>query len=171
MEFYEVLKNRHSIRQFVDKPVEPEKLKRILDAIQSAPSAGNLQAYKIYITQSQETKSALSEASMGQPSVSGASAVLVFCADKARSSSKYQELGEELFSIQDATIAAAYAQLAATSEGLSSVWIGAFDPLEVSRVVNAEPYHVPVALIPIGYAGQDIRKTSRRPDDEMISEV
>ena len=49
MEFFEVLKARHSVRIYVDRPVETEKLDRVLEAINRAPSAGNLQAFDVYV--------------------------------------------------------------------------------------------------------------------------
>ena len=44
MDFFDVVKERHSIRTYSDQPIEPEKLRKIPDAINRAPSAGNLQA-------------------------------------------------------------------------------------------------------------------------------
>jgi len=51
MEFFDVLKSRHSIRTFAPAPVEPEKLQVISNAANGAPSAGNLQSYEIYVAQ------------------------------------------------------------------------------------------------------------------------
>ena len=96
---------------------------------------------------------------------------LVFTADQQRSASKYEERGFEFYSMQDATIAAAYSQLAATALGLSSVWVGGFDPLEVSRLVKAGPYEVPAAIIPVGYPGEDPGRAPRRGMKSMVREV
>jgi nitroreductase len=49
LEFFEVLRLRRSVRAYESRPVEPEKLQRILTAANSAPSAGNLQAYEIVV--------------------------------------------------------------------------------------------------------------------------
>ena len=171
MEFYEVLENRHSVRTYQEKEIEAEKLRRIIDACKKAPSAGNLQAYKIYVVKSQEAKESLARAALDQEFIAQAPIVLVFCADKMQSEAKYGERGMELYAIQDATIAAAYAQLAVTAEGLSCAWVGAFEPLEVSFILKAEPGQVPVALIPIGYAAEKPGATSRRPREEMVKEV
>jgi nitroreductase len=171
MDFYEVLEKRHSARQFLDKDIEPEKLQRIIDASRSAPSAGNLQAYRIYSVRSTDAKKALAAAALGQDFIAQAPAVLVFCADKEQSASKYGERGMELYALQDATIAAAYSQLAATVEGLSSVWVGAFEPLEVSYVLKADAGVVPVAIIPLGYRSGSATATSRRPAEDVVKEV
>ncbi|MEM5811449.1 MAG: nitroreductase family protein [Candidatus Aenigmatarchaeota archaeon] len=49
MDFEAVVKNRHSIRAFLQKEIEEEKLKKILELTNLAPSAGNLQAYEIFV--------------------------------------------------------------------------------------------------------------------------
>ena len=170
MEFYEVLENRHSSRSFLDKEIEPQKLGKVLKATMSAPSAGNLQSYKIYLVNSKDAKAELVAACAYQDFLSQAPTVLVFCADVKRSSTKYEDRGE-LYAQQDASIAASYCQLAASAEGLSSVWVGAFDPLEVSRIISADPYLVPVAIVPIGYSGEKPEKSTRRPPSEILSEV
>ncbi|MBU0532856.1 nitroreductase family protein [Candidatus Micrarchaeota archaeon] len=171
MQFYEVLEKRHSCREFSDKPIEPEKLQNILNTVASCPTAGNLQAYKVYVVRSKETREALAQAALGQNPVIQAPIVLVFCADKDHSGKKYGERGEELYALQDATIAASYSQLAAEAEGLSSVWVGAFEPLEVSYILKTEAAVVPIALIPIGYRNGPVRVTQRRPLEEIVKEV
>lgn len=171
MEFYDVLQNRHSCRDFADKPVEAQKIKNIINAAMRAPSAGNLQSYKIYLIHSQEKKEALLAATEYQDFIVKAPLVLVFTADHKQSESKYGQRGFDLYSIQDATIATTYAQLAATAEGLSSVWVGAFDPLEVSRIVGLMSYEVPIAILPIGYATGPVESTTRKPIRQMVGEV
>jgi nitroreductase len=171
MEFYDVLKRRHSTRSFQDREVEKEKIERIVSAASLAPSAGNLQAYRVYVVKTKEVKEGLVTAALGQGFIAEAPIVLVSCADQKQSAAKYGERGAELYAVQDATIAAAYSQLAATAEGLASVWVGAFDPLEVSRVVNAEPYNVPVVIIPIGYPAETPEGRDRRKLSEIVREV
>lgn len=170
MDFYDVLKNRHSIRAFLEKPVESKKIALIIDAAMRGPSAGGLQAYKIYVVRTERAKEELIIATEGQEYVK-APLVLVFTADITRSGAKYQERGEELFSYQDATIAAAYTQLAATAEGLGSVWIGTFEPLEVARIVNAQAYEVPIAIIAIGYPNETPEVHPKRQMKDIVREV
>jgi nitroreductase len=163
MEFFDVVKNRHSIRAFKDKKVEEEKLQRILESANAAPSAGNLQAYEIIVAKEQKKKADLAGAAFSQEFIAEAPVVLVFLASPKKSSEKYGKRGSGLYSIQDATIACAYAQLAATALGLGSVWVGAFDPEEVATVVNAKE-EIPVAILPIGYSDEKPYCTSRRKD-------
>ena len=80
--------------------------------------------------------------------------VLAFCADPVCSAVKYGERGASLYSIQDATIACAYSQLAAKALDLDTVWVGAFDEAAVSSILKIPPELRPVILLPIGYAGK-----------------
>ncbi len=163
MEFRELIKKRHSVRDYEDKEIGEDKIGRILEAANNAPSAGNLQAYRIYLVRNR--KEELMMAAYGQEQILHAPIVLVFASVEKESSQKYGERGAELYSVQDATIACAYAQLAVTDEGLGSVWVGAFDPLEVSRITGLGSYEVPIALLPIGYPAEEPRETSRKPLD------
>ena len=97
--------------------------------------------------------------------------VLAFFADQQRAAAKYHKRGVELYSVQDATIACAYAQQAATQLGLGSVWVGAFDDAAVKRVLKAQGDWRPVALLPIGYPAETPAPTSRRPLDELAKEA
>lgn len=168
MEFEEVLQKRRSVRKFQEKDVPDGKIKKILELAGLAPSAGNLQAFKVVIVKSETARRKLSEAALNQRSVAETPADLVICAASEESAVKYGDRGRELYSIQDATIFAAYIQLAATSLGLSSVWVGAFDEEEVAGVLKLEENIKPVAIIPIGYPAEEPGKTRRKSLNEII---
>ncbi|HLA06098.1 MAG TPA: nitroreductase family protein [Anaerolineales bacterium] len=171
MDFFEVINQRHSIRAYKNKPVEPEKLQQILQAVNRAPSAGNLQAYEVYLVCDDKHKTSLVAAAYDQEFLAQAPLVLVFCAHANRSASKYQERGTELYCVQDATIACTFAMLAATALGLSTAWVGAFDENEVRYIINAPWAHRPVAMLPIGYAAESPRISSRRTLNDLIHSV
>jgi len=171
MDFYSVLKARHSVRAFSDKEVSNSQIEKIIGSFMLAPSAGNLQAYRVYYTKNPDLKKELAAACMEQECVEQASVVFIFCADKEQGASKYGERGYDFYSLQDATIAAAYAQLSTAAEGLGSVWVGAFDPLEVSRLINAEPHIVPVAVLPVGHAAEEPGLRERRTVTDIVKEV
>ena len=105
MEFFKVIDKRRSIRAFQEKPVEEDKVKVILEAANSAPSAGDLQAVEIYIVRSEEKLRELAQAALDQYFIAVAPVALVFCANPARSLMKYGMRGAELYCLQDATIA------------------------------------------------------------------
>ncbi|MEM5869649.1 MAG: nitroreductase family protein [Candidatus Aenigmatarchaeota archaeon] len=171
MEFFDVLKKRHSVRAFSPRPIEESKIKQILEAVNSSPSAGNLQAYEIFLVQDEKKKRELALASFAQSFIAEAPVVLVFCANPERSGKKYGKRGRSLYSIQDATIAAAYAQLAATALGLASCWVGAFDDEEVLKVLGKPEGLQPVAIIPIGYPAEEPIPTERRKLDDLVHKL
>jgi nitroreductase len=170
MDFLELIHARRSIRAYQPQPVEEAKLTRILEAADRAPSAGNLQAYTILIVRDAAVRLALSRAALNQDSLTQAPVVLAFFAHQQVSAAKYKNRGE-LYALQDATIACAYAQLAATALGLATVWVGAFNDEDVARILHAKEDWRPVALLPVGYPAEAPAPTSRRSLDELVQEA
>jgi nitroreductase len=168
MQFFEVVDRRRSIRAFTTALVEADKLEAILATARLAPSAGDLQAYQIAVVDEAGTKKALAAAALGQDFIAGAAVVLVFCASPGRSESRYGQRGASLYCIQDATIAACYAQLAATAQGLASCWVGAFDEAGVAAALRIPPELRPISLLPIGYAAEAPERPARRALDALV---
>lgn len=171
MEFLDVLQRRHSTRAYTAHPIEPEKRLVILNAANRAPSAGDLQAYEIYAVSNRAALKALARAAFDQEFVAQAPLALVFCAHPARSEWKYGHRGSSLYCVQDATIACAYAQLAATSVGLASIWVGAFDENAVREAIHVGKDLRPVAILPIGYAAEKPEATPRRQLDDLVHPI
>ena len=176
MDFFEVVNTRQSIRTFTAQPVEPAKLHQLWNAINRAPSAGNLQAYEVFAVTRRESLAALAAAATrprtrGQDYITSGPITLVFCANHARSSQRYLDRSQALYCVQDATIACAYAQLAATALGLATVWIGAFDEEAVRQAIDVGSDLRPIALLPIGYAAETPARSTRRPLDDLIHHV
>jgi nitroreductase len=167
MELSELLHARRSVRAYTDEPLTQIALARLLALVNLAPSAGNLQAYEIYQVTSPKARAALAHAA-DQPYIAAAPVILVFFANPGRSARKYGSRGRDLYALQDATIAATYAMLAATDMGLSTVWVGAFDDLAVSEAVNAPADYVPVAVLPLGHAAEQPSPTPRRTLAELV---
>jgi nitroreductase len=170
MEFFEAVSSRQSIRAYHPTAVKNINLDKILTAANTAPSAGNLQAYQIVVVQHAVTRSSLAVAAHGQGFLAQASVVLAFFADPARSSARYGARGERLFCIQDATIAACHAQLAATALGLGTCWVGAFDDRRVAQILGAPEQLPPVCLLAIGYAAERPAYSSRRDLTDLVHE-
>jgi len=171
MEFFDVVKERHSIRAYNAEPIEPEKLQQILEAINRAPSAGNLQAYEVYLICDANRKTALAKAAYDQEFLIQPPMVFVFCAHADRSADKYEKRGIELYCVQDATIACTFAMLAAAALGLSTVWVGAFDEDEVRRAIGGPQDHRPVAILPVGYPAESPQTRSRRSLNDIVHRV
>ncbi len=168
-DFFETVRHRHSIRKYeADLAVEKEKLHAILEMASAAPSAGDLQAYRIVVCDRTEQLAALSKAAGGQSFIAEAPLCLVFCTDTERSAQKYGERGRNLYAIQDATIAATYAQLAGVAAGLGSAWVGAFDETEVTRILELEPGLTPISLLLFGYPAEVPEPTPRRHLEEVV---
>jgi nitroreductase len=70
------------------------------------------------------------------------------------------------FSLQDATLAAAYSQLAAAALGLSSIWIGMIDEEQVKRILGTNLK--PSSILCIGYPSQKRPPKSRRKLKDLI---
>lgn len=165
MEFNDVIQKRHSIRQFETKEIDDETLESLLQIVSKAPSAGDLQSYEIVVLKNKTHISAIAKAALGQEFIRTAPVVLIFCANTEKAAEKYGRRGESLFSIQDATIAATYAQLAAVELGLATTWVGAFDEKEVGEIVGGLK---PICVMPLGYPSEKPGKTPRRPLKDMV---
>jgi nitroreductase len=168
MEFDEVIRKRHSIRTFTDKPVEEEKLQKILETANLAPSAGNLQAYEIYAITNLKKRDGLSCAALAQEYIAKAPVALVFCTHPERTQGKYTERGTRLYTVQDATIACSFAMLAATNLGLGCVWVGTFDEKVVRMIIGAAEGQEPVVILSIGYPDEFPEQHPRRPLDQLV---
>jgi len=167
--FFETVRHRHSIRKYQrDMPVETEKLHALLEMACAAPSAGDLQSYQILVVTDPEERMALARAAHHQTFIAEAPVCLVFCADPQRSAHTYGERGAHLFALQDTTIAAAYAQLAAVAAGLGSTWVGEFEEPLVRTALDLEPELLPVAMLSLGYPAELPAPSSRRRLDEVV---
>lgn len=169
LDFWASIDERQSIRKFTSQDVSVEDEERLLKAANSAPSAGNLQGYGIFSIRDPETKNQLAIAALSQKKITRAPLVFVLYADTKRSAARYAERGIKLFSVQDATIAATFIHLAATALGLGSVWIGAFWPEEVSKILGLPPDKIPVVILPVGYPAKKPTKTSRRTLKDLVT--
>jgi nitroreductase len=167
MEFTEVIRRRHSIRTFTDLPVEAEKLQQILETANLAPSAGNLQAYEIYVVTDLKKRDGLSCAALAQEYIAVAPVALVFCTHPELTQGRYTERGTRLYTVQDATIACTFAMLAATNLELGCVWVGTFDEKVVRLIIGAPDSQVPVVILSIGYPNEFPDQHPRRPLEQL----
>lgn len=170
VEFQELVERRRSVRRYSAESVDSVVLDRILHMISRAPSAGNLQAYRIVVVRSAQRRRALAAAAEGQEFLGQAPVDLVFFADPDRSAMRYGKRGASLYAVQDATIAATFAALAATNEGLASVWVGAFDESAV-RAACGESQLRPVAILALGHGAETPADSTRRALSETVREV
>lgn len=140
--------NRRSIRSFQDRPVEPEKIERLLRAAMQAPSACNQQPWEFIVIQEPATLAKLAGISPHAGPVGKAAAAFVLLADKDRlviSDAWQQDLGA----------AAENLMLEAVHLALGSVWLGVATSKAASDKVRAffdlPEKLLPFALIAVGY--------------------
>lgn len=168
-DFFETVRHRHSIRRYQpDMTVEREKLHAILEMACAAPSAGDMQPYRIVVIEEPQGRLALGQAAQDQGFIADAPVCLVFCADPQRSAAKFGDRGARLYAIQDTTIAAAYAQLAVVAAGMGSTWIGQFDEDQVRTALDLEPGVIPIALLSLGYPAELPEPSPRRRLNEVV---
>jgi len=168
-DFFTTVRHRHSIRKYQpDMPIEPTKLHAILEMACAAPSAGDLQSYRIIVVRDLADRQALVQAAHQQTFIAEAPVCLVFCADPARSETAFGERGAKLYAVQDATIAAAYAQLAIVAAGMGSTWVGYFEEDRVGAALQLEPGLAPLALLSLGYPAELPEASPRRRLDEVV---
>ncbi len=165
--FY-IMSIRRSTRKFSSRQVEQWKIDKILAAADTAPTAGNFQGFEIFYVKDPKVKEKLVEAANNQPYVN-TPVVLVFCMNPERVKLNFPQEILAKFSIQDATLAAAYSQLAASALGLSSIWIGMIDEEKVKVLVGTKLR--PSSLLCIGYPEQKRGPKSRRKLKDLIHVV
>ncbi|MEN2994723.1 MAG: nitroreductase family protein [Thermodesulfovibrio sp.] len=150
-EVLKAVKERRSIRSFLKKDIPEEVIRKIIEALIWAPSAGNLQARKFYFIKNQEMKIKLAYAALSQMFIAEAPVVIVGCIDKERIYPRYGERGVNLYAIQDVACSITNAMLVAHENALGTVWVGAFREEEVSRILKLPRNLRPVVILPIGY--------------------
>jgi nitroreductase len=111
----------------------------------------------------------LSVASDNQAFIAEAPIAMVISSDPLRAAGKYGERGQQLYAVQDATIAATYAQLAVVAAGLGSTWVGYFDDNAVRTIADISPELNPIAILSIGYPAELPEATPRRPLHEVVT--
>ena len=179
LSFLQLVDHRASVRKFQNNiPVDDGVIANAMRVSRLAPSAGNRQAYQVVVVRQVEQKRALAKAALYQEWIADAPVVLVFLADEERSAKKYHDRGRYLYAVQDATIAAAYTQLALEAAGLASCWVGAFREDHVADAVGAalnsseekvvQGILRPVILMPVGVAAEHPKRQRRRAIKDFV---
>jgi nitroreductase len=159
MDFYDVIKNRRSIRGYKSDPIPEESLKRIIEAAYLAPSACNMQPWKIKIVMDPELRAKIGE-NYTQPWLTQAPAIAVIIGNEKQCWKRFE--GTPSVDI-DIGIAMEHLILAATAEGLGTCWIGAFNIEKMNAVLDVQPPWNVLAMTPLGYADAEPRDVPRRP--------
>lgn len=144
MEFEKVIQDRKATRKFSSTKIEKEKLDKILEAGRIAPTAKNLQPFKIYVI---ESEAGLKKIDKSSPCRYGAQTVLLVCGDKDKA---YVKNGNPIY-VMDASIVTTHMMLEATNIGVDNIWIEMFDEEIIRKEFNIPDNLIPVCLLPLGY--------------------
>ena len=165
MNVQDAIRARRSIRSYKDKPVEKEKLDRVLEAARLAPSANNRQERRFVVVRDARTRKELAKAACNQNFVGTAPALIAACATE---SSHVMACGQPAYTV-DVTIAVDHMTLQAVEEGLGTCWIGAFDEAEVKKILGTPDTVRVVLLLPLGYPEHVPSPTPRKPTEELVA--
>jgi nitroreductase len=169
MDLLELMKSRCSIRTFIDKPVEDDKIALILEAARWAPTGGNRQPWRFIVVRDKK-KQAEFDPRFHQPWILDAPAVIVVMAAPFDTWNKYDEL--DLMYVQDVATAMQNMLLMTHNLGLGAVWVGTFSRKEVRKALNIPKEFLIQGLVSLGYYdtkaasnyhGEEILNTKERP--------
>lgn len=166
MKFLELAKARYSCRKLTDKPIEPEKIGRILQAAIAAPTAKNIQPYKIWKLSSTDTMDKLKQTTNF---TFGANLALVVGVkyDKAF----VRPFDKVNFAQIDGAIVATHIMLAIQDEGLGTTWVGYFDAPKLQELFPEMKDYELIAVFPIGYPADDAKPSNRHEDRKNIADA
>ena len=198
MQFAECVMQRYATKKFDGRTIPDEKVDELLELVRFAPSALNLQPWKIKIVTDKKTKEALHLASNNQEQITTCSHLLVFCAD-ADYDSLIKRLGElmkknhvpeevtkmitgmaagfvarmspeqqKAWSQAQTYLALGNALNGAKSLGFDSCPMGGFDPVAYSRILKIPEHLTPVMLCPIGHAADTPNPKIRFARDDLV---
>ena len=163
----DLIKARKSIRSYKLQEVEGEKLNYILNAFRKAPSAKNLQPWKLVVVKNKKIIKDLAIACNNQTFLEEAPILIAAC---AKEDEAYGTMGGYMNSSPiDLAIALEHLVLAAAEQGLGTCWIGAFKEQLVKDILSIPADVRVVALTPVGYPSGEASIRSRKPLSEIVS--
>ncbi len=165
--FLELAKARSSVRNYLDKPVEEEKLQYILECGRVAPSAANYQPWHIILIREPGMRRKLG-ATYNRAWFLMAPVVLVICGDHTAGWKRAD--GKDHTDI-DAAIIIDHMTLAAAEQGLGTCWICNFDAALCRKELRLPENLEPVAYLPIGYPGISGDDHARHPNRKSMNEI
>ena len=166
MDFLKLAQERYSCRKFADRPVEPEKLARILEAGRLAPTATNAQPYHIWVLESPEALEKIRACT----SCHFDARVLLLVGGKA-GEAWVRKFDGRNFADVDAAIVATQLMLAVQAEGLGTTWVGWFDADKVRACFPETRDYDLIAIFPIGYPAEDAQPSPRHAERKPAAEV
>lgn len=167
--FMSLIRKRRTIRRYLEKDLEDEKISMLIEAALRAPSSRDLQPWEFIVVTDRDSLDNLSRAKPhGASFLRNAPLGIVVCADPDRSDTW----------IEDSSIASIFIQLAAESLGFGNCWIQirdrVHDDTKTAEEYISELLGIPKkmrveAIIAIGYP--DDRKQPHSKNDLLYGKV
>jgi nitroreductase len=164
MDVAEAIRTRYSCRSYENRPIEKDKLNAVLEAVRQAPSAKNLQDWRLVVVTDGETRRRLAAAANNQTFIENAGAVIVACT----ASDHVMRCGQAVGPI-DVSIALEHICLQATELGLATCWIGSFYPDKVKPLVGIPQNVTIIELMALGYPADSPKEHRREPLEAIVS--
>jgi nitroreductase len=165
MDFYDVVRNRYSVRAYQPEAVPDDKLQRILDAAVLAPTAANRQSFRLVVIHTKGREAELGRI-YGRPWFTEAPLVI---AAVGISDTCWVRGDGYSFRDTDVSIVMAHVVMAAAAEGLGTCWIGAFDA-KVAREILVLPANAEaLAFTPLGFPADAPKAKVRKPKEQLVS--
>lgn len=147
---------RTSVRSYLDKSIEEDKIEKLLRAGMAAPTAVNKQPWHFVVVTDKSLLQKLAKANPYAEMVARAPLAIVVCGDMT----KALDGNAREFWVQDCSAASENILLAATGLGLGAVWTGTYPSEErcaaVSEVLGLPETLIPLNTIVIGYPDGEV---------------
>lgn len=164
MDVLEAIKSRRSVRSYSDKEVKHDAIVRVLSFARYAPSSGNIQNWAFIVVRDSSKREDISKACLNQRWMVQAPVHIVVCNEISLAKRAYGSRGESLYGIQNCAALAQNLMLAAYSLGLSTCWVGSFDPETISRLLKIPSGFTPQIIITLGYKSDKTTSVAGRHD-------
>ena len=174
MDFLQIANARQSCRSYDEnRPVEPEKLQRVLEAVRLAPSACNGQPYLLTVCTGEKAKEvALLTRGMGGMNKFAVQAPVCIVVSEG-SYNRTAALGAKVkgndYRSIDIGIMTAYLTAEATAQGLSTCILGWLDDEKIRAAIGTNS--ATRLVITLGYAREDekLREKKRKDLGELVT--
>ena len=163
-EYLQLLTERYSVRKFTSEPVAEQDIEALLRAAQLSPTACNNQPFRLCVVTAVDGLAKIDEATKCRY---GAQVVIVGAYDKGASA---KGLGYETgdFGDIDTTIVLTNMANAATTLGLGSCWVGAYDAQVIRKNFNVPENYVLVDLLMVGHMDEVCTPSPRHTETLSI---
>lgn len=165
MDFFDVINQRYSVREYLPSPVEDEKLQKILEAGRSAPTAHNNQPFQVIVIHTEGKAEILKQVYrrewFSQPP-------LLLCLCVIKDQGWVRGYDQRNYYLVDAGIVMDHMILAATALGLGTCWIAAFNSTATRELLGLPEGVEPVVFCPLGYAADQPKERERKPLSELV---